>query len=93
MSMNAGRIRELEKITPSEIQAIQEGQSRQKNEALAKETLLKNQDKIYQDHLAQKPELTEGDTVDSLIALIREQDNLITGLGERRCCEPAAHSG
>ena len=83
-SMNAGRLRELEKITSSEIQTIQEGQSRQKNEALAKETLLKNQDKIYQDHLVLKPELTEEDTVDSLNALIREQDNLITGLGEKK---------
>ncbi|MCH4183201.1 MAG: AAA family ATPase [Prevotella sp.] len=82
--LNAEQLDKLETRTQSDIQVIQEQQTRQKNEALTKETLLKNQQKLYEAHQTQKPELTDEETADSLNTLINEQDHNMTSLGEQK---------
>ena len=81
---DADKLKELETRTQSDIQVIQEEQTRQKNEALTKETLLKNQQELYQAHQTQKPELADDETADSLNILISEQDHNMTSLGEQK---------
>lgn len=81
---DADKLDQLETRTQSDIQVIQEEQTRQKNEALTKETLLKNQQQLYQTHQKQKPELADDETADSLNTLISEQDHHITSLGEQK---------
>jgi exonuclease SbcC len=81
---DADKLDQLETRTQSDIQVIQEEQTRQKNEALTKETLLKNQQQLYQAHQKQKPELADDETADSLNTLISEQDHHITSLGEQK---------
>jgi exonuclease SbcC len=81
---DADKLDQLETRTQSDIQVIQEEQTRQKNEALTKETLLKNQQQLYQAHQKQKPELADDETADSLNTLISEQDHHIASLGEQK---------
>jgi exonuclease SbcC len=81
---DADKLDQLETRTQSDIQVIQEEQTRQKNEALTKETLLKNQQQLYQAHQKQKPELADDETADSLNALISEQDHHIASLSEQK---------
>jgi exonuclease SbcC len=81
---DADKLDQLETRTQSDIQVIQEEQTRQKNEALTKETLLKNQQQLYQSHQKQKPELADEETADSLNTLISEQDHHIASLGEQK---------
>ncbi|MCH3970791.1 MAG: hypothetical protein LKE47_10540 [Prevotella sp.] len=81
---NADKLDQLETRTQSDIQVIQEEQTRQKDEALTKETLLKNQQQLYQAHQKQKPELADDETADSLNTLISEQDHHIASLGEQK---------
>jgi exonuclease SbcC len=59
---DADKLDQLETRTQSDIQVIQEEQRGQKDEALTKETLLKNQQQLYQAHQKQKPELADDET-------------------------------
>ncbi|MCI1848673.1 MAG: AAA family ATPase, partial [Prevotella sp.] len=81
---DADKLDQLETRTQSDIQVIQEEQRGQKDKALTKETLLKNQQQLYQAHQKQKPELADEETADSLNTLISEQDHHIASLGEQK---------
>ena len=75
---------ELSKYSSEEISSTTNQLNKIREDVVAKKTLLENAQKSLDEHLRQKPEMAETDTLESLEAKLDELNNEFTQIGERK---------
>ena len=78
------RLNVLNDYTATQISEVNTQLDTESKKRLAKETLMKDAVRKHNDHLKEKPELQDGDTIETLDARIREQEPKLIEIAEKK---------
>lgn len=82
--LNMERLEELNVYTSNDISHENESQKTAREAVVAKKTLFQNAEKHIAEHLAKKPELAEGDTLEALNERIEGIEKQLAEIGEKK---------
>ena len=82
--LNIERLEELNAYTSFDITRENESQKTAREAVVAKKTLFNNAEKLIAEHQIKKPEIAEGETIDTLNERIEGIEKQLTEIGERK---------